>query len=348
MGKTTLRLVSMNLENLFTPGQNFYGSSYSQDEYAEKIDWIASRIAEADAHVAALVELGEDSGIATQDLLAAINAKEPGSPIPFQHEYRADAEPGSTVIRNAIISRFPLSEASSLKSYPQKFKVDLLTPETDAGDPANWITVPSKGFGRPIAHALVETGGTPFHLFVAHLKSKRPKTAKHDGYNEPIGMARSAIQRNVEAAALRFYFDKFLPDQYAADSKVATILAGDLNDTPGSVPVQNIRGPFDSTPGPSSTWSEPDKRRLLNCARLHLKVNSYEDKLYSYVYEEQFSLLDHVFVTEHLAKKFKRLEIYNDHVLRHRQLSSPTDEEKQWKSRVSDHGILVVEFTRML
>jgi predicted extracellular nuclease len=187
-----------------------------------------------------------------------------------------------------------------------------------------------------------------FNLFVVHLKSKRPNKVAHDGYNEAIGIARSAIQRNVEAAALRYYLDSFLPQQYAADSRVATLVVGDFNDTPSSVPAENIRGLFDKVPGPSSPWSERDKRRLLNCARLHLKMTAYEDRLYSYVHNENFTLLDMAFASEHLAKRFVRMEVHNDHVFRHQDMSSYTAQEQQWKSRVSDHGVIVVEFNRML
>ena len=42
------------------------------------------------------------------------------------------------------------------------------------------------------------------------------------------------------------------------------------------------------------------------------------------------------------------LNLENDHVLRHGDISSPTDQEKQWKSLVSDHGVIVLEFIRML
>ena len=152
----------------------------------------------------------------------------------------------------------------------------------------------------------------------------------------------------MEAAALRYYFDAFLPQQYQMDEKVPTFVVGDFNDTPASVPVENIRGPFDRVPGPASPWSEVDKRRLISCARLHLKKSAYEDRLFSYVHNESFSLLDQVFVTEHLPGRFVRFEVWNDHVLRHQVMSSRTDQEKQWKSMVSDHGVVVVEFNRML
>jgi hypothetical protein len=79
-----------------------------------------------------------------------------------------------------------------------------------------------------------------------------------------------------------------------------------------------------------------------------LKKDSYEDKLFSYIHNENFSLIDQALVTSHLVGKFTRLEVYNDHVLRHASMSTSTAQAQQWKSMVSDHGVIVLEFTRML
>jgi predicted extracellular nuclease len=340
----------MNAENLFSPGSSFYGSEYTPAEYQAKVAWIGSRIAEGQVHVVGLSEVGEDSQTCIQDLMEAANSRDATGWPPFTHEFRAAPSPTSTQIRTAVISRFPLSDTGSLVQYPPGFGVDLLRPGTSAAVPANWVAVPSTSYSRPIARVRVNPppGGKAFHLFVLHLKSKRPKVADHDPQGDAIGIARSAIQRNVEAAALRVYLDSFLPQQYAADSSVATILVGDFNDTPTSVPLENIRGPFDKVPGPSSTWSERDKRRLLSCARLHLKMVAYEDRLYSYVHNDNFTLLDQAFISEHLVSRFDHMEVYNDHVFRHQELSEGTDTEQQWKSQVSDHGVVVIELRRML
>lgn len=298
----------------------------------------------------ALSEIGEDPDVCIQDVLDILNNKDTTGWQPFVHKYLAQPNKGSTKIRLAIISRFPLTDTDSLSNYPDGFSVDLHKPGTSTGNSANWITVPSKEFSRPVAKAKINppNGAKPFNLFVVHLKSKRPTKAAHDDFNEAIGEARASIQRNIEAAALRYYLDSFLPDQYGKDGKVPTILVGDFNDTPTSVPLENIRGSFDKVPGPAHPWSEPDKRRLISCARLHLKKSAYEDKLFSYVHNESFTLIDQAFVTEHLPGKFTRMEVYNDHVFRHQDMSSPTKQEQQWKSKVSDHGAIVVEFTRML
>jgi len=350
MGKTSLRLAFLNAENLFSPGHQFYGSQYSEAEYLAKIDWISTMIVRAQVHVVALSEIGEDSASCVADIMQAVNLKDDTGWTPFQAEFRAKPSKGSTKIRTAVISRFELSEPTSLVKYPENFRVDLHRPGSREEGVSNWIDVPSTEFSRPVAKVRVNppNQAKPFNLFVVHLKSKRPRKARHDGWNEAIGIARSAIQRNIEAAALRYYLDTFLPRQYDQEKKVATILVGDFNDTPTSVPVENIRGPFDKTPGPPSRWSNQDQRRLISCARLHLKKSAYEDKLFSYVHNENFSLLDQAFVSQHLPGRFVRMEIYNDHVFRHQDLAATTEQEQQWKSKASDHGVVVLEFTRML
>lgn len=340
----------MNLENLFSPGESFYGSEYTPDQYKKKVEWIGSRVADLRVHVCAFTELGEDPNICLQDVMQVANREDVQTKPPFSHTFFATPAKVGAKIRVAIMSRFPLTEKKSIVKYPAGFQVDLHKPGTDAGNASNWITVPSTEYSRPIGKARITppNNATPFNLFVVHLKSKRPTTAKHDNYNEAIGIARAAIRRNLEAAALRYHLDKFLPDHYKNYPKVPSILVGDFNDVPNSVPLENIRGRFDKDPGPSSTWTDVDKRRLLSCARLHMKKSAYNDKLFSYVHNESFTLIDQAFVTEHLPGRFSRLEVYNDHVLRHQSMSTATAEDQQWKSMVSDHGIIVLELTRML
>lgn len=342
-----LRLGGMNLENLFSPGVSFYGATYTDEQYYNKVGWIARQIVRLDVHVIGLTELGSDADQCVQALQSAIAELAPTRAMP--HYYAGAASLG-TPIRNAVLSRFPLADQSSLVHYPINFQVDLLRPGTDTDNPANWVVVPSSRFSRPVAQVQVRPPqATPFNLLVVHLKSKRPKTAAHDGYSDAIGAARSAIMRNVEAAALRTYLDDFLVDQYDnVDRDVPTFLVGDFNDTPTSVPVEIIRGPFDARPGPASTWTTPDKRRLLSCARLHMKFSAYQDKLYSYVHDENFSLIDQIFASEHVVSRFDRFEVYNDHVLRHQDWGSNSDEARRYKSEVSDHGIVVAEFKRMI
>ena len=337
--------MSMNLENLFSPNVDFYGSQYTQAEYDRKMDWIAGMIASCQVHVAGLVELGDNANQILADLQVRIAVQDSTGWGAFAHHHVAPPGPDGSHIHTAVLSRFPLASQGDLSAFPAGFQVDLYDDHAGA-----WNVVPLDHFSRPVAHAQVQPPGhRAFNIFVVHLKSKRPSLAAHDNNNEPIGIARSAIKRNIEAAALRFHLDTFLVNQYDnVDAAVPTFLVGDFNDVPTSVPLENIRGPFDATPGPAANWSNPDKRRLLSCARLHLKMAAYQDKLYSYVHDENFTLIDQVFVTEHLVSRFKRMEVYNDHVLRHHEISTNTQEAQQWKSAVSDHGVVVVEFRNLL
>jgi predicted extracellular nuclease len=355
MGKTTLRILYLNAENLFSPNEPFYNSpGYSDEDYLQKINWISSIIAFADVDVVALTEIGDNARSCIDDIVAVINVQNPKKAI--QDTFIARPCAGWPKIRAAVLSRFSISDTGSLASFPRGFKVDLHDLGTAEGDRENWVSIPIREYSRPVAKARINppNNATPFNLFVVHLKSKRPTISPaHDGdntqNNEAIGAARAAIRRNMEAAALRVYLNTFLVEQFDADNKIPTIVLGDFNETPTSVPLENIRGPFDRDPGPSSPWTRNDKLSLLTCARLHLRKGAYEDKLYSYIHEESFSLIDQVLVTKHLIGKFKHMEVLNDHVMRHQELkTSVTDDDRKWKSIVSDHGAVVLEFTRML
>lgn len=352
MSKTTLRVMYLNAENLFSPGESFYGSTYSEEDYLAKINWMASLIMQAQVHVCALTEVGERAEEVLEDLASTVNIE--GQPHHLTHTFIAEPSGGSTKIRAAVLSSFPLSDGFSLAQFPEGFGVDLHRVGTEEGDSDNWLRVPMEEFSRPVGFVRVHPphDATPFNLVTVHFKSKRPAKADHDGQDrfhaEAIGSARSAIRRNMEAAALRVHLNQFLPQVFEEDETIPTIVLGDFNDTPTSVPLELIRGTFDKDPGPSSPWTEVDKRALITCARLHLKKGAHEDKLYSYIHNESFALIDQALITKHLVGRFKRMEVYNDHVLRHEDLSVSTEVEQQWKSSVSDHGATVLEFNRML
>jgi len=351
MAKKPLRLLFLNAQNLFTPDETFYQSQYTKEEYDEKINWISSMITYLNGDVCALSEVGEKADQCLKDIVDKLPKNHPEKPDFAYYEHFTPARTGEP-IRVAVISRYKLKNKMSLVKYSDDFSVDLLEPGKYAGDEKNWKPVPSYEFSRPVGQITVCLSDTnTFNLFILHLKSKRPKFAKHDGNNEAIAIVRSAIQRNVEAAALRHYLDTFLPKQYTKDSNVPSILVGDFNDVPNSVPLENIRGKFDRNPGPSrKIWAKVDRHRLISCARLHLKKVAYDDKLFSYVHNENFSLIDQAFVTQHLVTNFKRMEVYNDHVFRHQELkhANRTKVDQQWMTTVSDHGVVLIELSNMI
>jgi hypothetical protein len=347
MGKTTLRIGFVNTENLFSPGVNFYGSVYTAEQYEEKVNWIGRSVAALQVDVCAFTEIGEDPDSCLDDVKTVVNDEDKTDRPPFEFKKHFEQSRTGTPIRVAILSRYDLTNEESLTQFPTGFKVDLPVPGN--GD---WVKVPFEKYSRPVGKALVNlpNNAKPFNLFVVHLKSKRPKLSDEDDvlHSDAIGSARSAIMRNLEAAALRCYMNTFLPAQYDTDPGIPTVLVGDFNDVPNSVPLENIRGPFDKDLEPQTPWTLNDKLKLFSAARLHMKKSAYDDKLFSYVHDESFTLIDQAFVTMHLTGKFKRLEVYNDHVLRHQTIVKGTEQEKRWKSTVSDHGFVVLELNRML
>ena len=74
MGPTSLRVLYLNAENLFSPGEHIYTSSgYTESQYLGKINWLASTIAFADVDVVALTEIGDNASSCIGDLVAIIN-----------------------------------------------------------------------------------------------------------------------------------------------------------------------------------------------------------------------------------------------------------------------------------
>lgn len=106
MAKTSLRILFMNLENLFSPGKEFYGSQYTPAEYADKVNWIGSMIAESQVHIAALTELGEDSKSCIEDVMKAANEKDTTTRGSFQAQ--VPRRTGQRQYENPDSSDFPL------------------------------------------------------------------------------------------------------------------------------------------------------------------------------------------------------------------------------------------------
>lgn len=349
MSKENLRIMFMNAENLFLPGRNFHGAQYTQEEYTHKIDWISSMITRCQVHICAFSEIGVNPADILADIQEAVSYKDTSGWPAFAHTF--SASPGiCTQIRVAVISRFNLSDDESIDTFPKDFGINLLTPGTNAHLGDSWIQVPSDRFSCPVGKVTVNPpdSANSFHLFVVHLKSKRPITAAHDNHCQAIGIARSAIQRNVEAAALRFYLDSFLPTQYFTNPDIPTIIMGTFNDSPSSVPLENICGSIEKNAELAHPWSEQDIKRLISCAKLHMRKEAREDELFTYVHNDHFALLDQAFITEHLPARFKSLEVYHEHVFRHQETSTATCVAQRWKSTVSDHGVIVIELEKML
>ena len=90
MGKTSLRLGFMNLENLFSPGHSFYNKEYTPDQYVEKVEWIGRRIVDLQIHVCAFTEIEEDPNTCLQDVMKVANRKDVKTEPSFSHAFTAE------------------------------------------------------------------------------------------------------------------------------------------------------------------------------------------------------------------------------------------------------------------
>ena len=302
-----------------------------------------------------MCELGSDGERVAGDLLKAVKtldvAMKTDMP-PMEHYFIGKPSNSSVKIRTAVFSRHLISDEESLASFPEGFAVDVPRSREKRDGDDKWVPIGIEGYSRPVSKVRINPDeGRPFNLFVVHFKSKRPKDGSiADSPSEPIGRVRSAIMRNMEAAALRYHLDDFLMKQYASNPKTPSLVVGDFNDAPTSVPAETMIGAFDKNLKPnfvskSRQWTENSQRALVNCARLHMRAGGHEDALYSYIFNERYTLIDHAFVTMHWARKLRRMEMYNDHVQRHRLDTRKTAAAKRWKSDTSDHGYFVLDFS---
>jgi len=135
MSQTSLLILFLNCENLFSPGENFYGSAYTQAEYDAKIDWMANFIIDKQAHIVGLTEVGSDAELCITDLVNRIGQITGENK--FAHHFIAVPNIGSAKIRNAVISEFPINQnqSTSLEVFPDNFAVNLLTPGTSSSNP---------------------------------------------------------------------------------------------------------------------------------------------------------------------------------------------------------------------
>nr|WP_176968602.1 endonuclease/exonuclease/phosphatase family protein [Amycolatopsis xylanica] len=134
-------------------------------------------------------------------------------------------------------------------------------------DPANEAWTASR---KPLAGEFVFSGRTVF-VIANHMNSKGGDQPTHGRFQPPTRS--SEIQRAKQATVLRGFIDQLL----AADSRANVIVAGDLNDYPFSPAVKTL------TAGGALT---------------DLIATVPESERYSYVFEGQSQVLDHLLASK--------------------------------------------------
>jgi endonuclease/exonuclease/phosphatase family metal-dependent hydrolase len=307
-----IRFATFNVLNLALPGLRYYDGiePYTEQQYEAKVSWLARQLDRLDADVIALQEVFCQAAV--KDVMARTERYQDARHIGF------DPEPGKLTPSVALITRLPLAgPAVKYIELPRGLSVPLLE-----------LNEPMTRFTRPVLYAPVLLApGLALHVFVVHLKSKRPDYRNGDSENDPgsIGGAvlRSMVRRGAEALGLRYLLTDF-----ADGRQVPLMVMGDFNDVADAVPMQMVLGGGHSPNGRDE--------RLFECYRLQSRRDPLRDVGYTHVHDGNFETIDHVLVSEefnpaspHALGEVLEVAYLNDHVI----FRSPD---------TSDHGAVLV------
>ena len=321
----TLQVATVNTLNLALPGQLFYPGQdpYDEREHDRKLNWLGGMVARLGADVFGFQEVWHE---------AALKAVVARSGLHLGTVLAPGAQAGAMgTPRLRLATRLAVEQVESITDFA----------------PAEQVQVPEPGaytrFERPVLHARLRTHqGTPLHVLVVHLKSKRPKylldpqgQALEDRDDPQVtarATLRSLMMRAAEAAALRRVVVGITSRQglYASAGGEPLVLLGDLNDGPHSVTSQMI----------AATQAVAYDRGARDVALYHAWDVATEpalkrDMAYSHVHQGWPELLDQIWVSEEFvaASKFaigdvRRVEVFNDHL---------QESRERWRS---DHGFV--------
>lgn len=310
-----IRFATFNVCNLALPGVKYYDDQipYSVEEYAAKVTWIAEHLDRLDADVIGFQEIF--SQVALQDVLARTEKYRQAAHIGFEPE--SSEHPTPCV---ALISRLPMAAASAVQytDLPQHLSISL---------PGSAAVIDR--FARPVLHAqIVASAQVTVHVFVCHLKSKRPDLREEKYAEDPdqndLGSLRSLFRRGAEALGIRRLVTDCLHKHRAP-----VVVMGDFNDVAGSVSTQLVLGGYRHGNDELST-------RLFESYRIQSRRDPLRDVGYTHIHDGTFETVDHVLVSEHFNPssphaigEVSSVVYVNDHVV----LSSPA---------ATDHGLVMV------
>jgi len=272
-----LRFASFNLCNLALPGVKCYedAPAYSAEEYEAKVSWIAEQLDRLDADVIGLQEVF--SLQAAHDVLAKTANYRGAALAGFEPE---SAEPPAPKV--ALISRIPLAvEPVQYTHFPHDMRVGL---------PFSSSTV--NQFSRAVLHAqVVASNETNIHVFVCHLKSKRPDFGSDAPSVDPdladIGALRSLFRRGAEALAIRRLLTECMRTHGAP-----VVVLGDFNDNAGAVSTRLVMGGSDHDKPAFAT-------RLFDSYRIQSSRDPLRDVGYTHIHDGSFETVDHILVSGH-------------------------------------------------
>ncbi len=337
MARTQLKLGTLNLYNLNEPGLPIYFDTdgLSREDYDSKLAWTSRIIGNSKADVFAFQELWHGKSI--ENIFSIAGVKDDYTLLyPEGHSGQQIVCGGA--VRKSILTGEP--------EWIVDFPCACILQSSGEDDQTPEIEVKISGFSRPVLHFQIQprSEGQVIHVFVAHLKSKRPTPVFREGWYEKethskhrtaIGYALSSIRRNAEATALKMILTDLMKD---TDTPV--ILLGDLNGGEHSDTLNILTGQPRYLMGLSKGGGDTS----LYCSETLQKYRSESDVYYTHVYQDRRESLDHILVSQEFYDNsrrriwaFKGLTLTNDH-LNH-------EEVEDGKERgSSDHALVEVCF----
>ncbi|WP_380163825.1 endonuclease/exonuclease/phosphatase family protein [Jannaschia sp. R86511] len=280
-----MRVVTWNVENLFTPSTTGEPDRPSQEVYAAKLRTLTDVVARLDPQVLALQEVGDERAL--DDLRETLESATAGGWVS-----RCSREPDGRGIRVAFLTTLDVLETDDVTALPPGLapvQVD------DAGRTTDRM-------GRGALRIRVQGGLGPVDVVTAHLKSKLlsypgGRFAPRDEVERARAGAFALFRRAAEAAALRVAVDDVLRGR---GREQAVVVCGDLNDTVEAATTQLLQGPGGSELGTAGALvpDQGDAHRLWNVAPL---IDDH--RRFSRVYRGRGELIDHVLVSRALLER---------------------------------------------
>ncbi len=307
-----MKLASFNLYNYAEPGNYWYErkerNTFTQAQWQQKKNWVTTQLRNMDADVVGFQEVFSVTDL--QQLTRELGY------IYFETVADPQRDAADAAIFNqpivAMASRLPIKSVSTVNidaDVKQSLPLD---------DPF--------AFSRPPIHAVIETADLgDVHVYVAHLKSKRPILddrlyADEEPWDFRVadvmqklsrGHIASLLQRGTEATALYHDANKRLTQ----NPELPIVMLGDLNDDASSTPFNALTmqrriyeiGQQDISQWPDYVKGLPYSFRLYDSfelAPLTFALHSTTNvRPYTYLYKGKETVLDYALVSNGLNKK---------------------------------------------
>lgn len=326
--QTRVRIGTFNAFNLASPYIPYYDKYQDEDVYAQKIEWIAMQLNKMAADIVGFQEVIDQNSFEHALSAAGDLYKD------AHYRYAEMPSRGGTYGPGlGIVSKYPINHFKPIMDFPDGAQIEY----------RRGMRVPVKKFVHPVIHAQIEfPGGHNVHVFVVHLKSRRPDFDGLENENDPhqiaVAMARTMIQRTAEAVALRYLLLEVMKG-----TNTPVILLGDMNADVATTTSEILAG----SP-PFSSWSGRRRFAVMDVQLYSVKdlqiLQTYHDVYYTYVHNGHFQAIDHIYVSEEFVEEndnhigyIRDVKVFNDHLIDYPRLGERIE---TWKS---DHGQVIAD-----